>query len=354
MCLGCSKSFNDGFCVCEQCCVNQNGYTCYGTILFECVCYNADGKRKVYKKAPKGNVCSSCLTLWNKFVTFKRRVVNETVIEDGNAIVRTRGSFRDPPPVTFREGKTIDYLDTTKPQAYKPSKPIPATIKIQFSPTIIHPWYMVPIRECLVCRTIYQSNLMSVSDNFDLCNACVENWKNYQKDSTKTNWTNMREPTRRLIYPNLDLKGIVESYDIPGGTFKIVFLWLRRSEPGVDPAVGSYSYDFLLKYKSKRHRETGNKVLAGSGRTYIVPDQYYKAGQSDSTLVSYRPYKEHPNWNNLCDDINHVLTSRPQATANILINRMDDLSTSAFHLRIALEEFKRNSRNTCNLRNVGY
>ena len=80
-------------------------------------------------------------------------------------------------------------------------------------------------------------------------------------------------------------------------------------------------------------------MLAGSGRTYIVPDQYYKAGQSDSTLVSYRPYKEHPNWNNLCDDINHIRTSRPQATANILINRMYDLSTSAFHLRIALREF---------------
>lgn len=103
--------------------------------------------------------------------------------------------------------------------------------------------------------------------------------------------------------------------------------------------LGSYSYEFLLKFKSKRDRETGNKVLAGSGRTYIVPDQYYKAGQSDSTLVSYLPYKEHPNWNNLCDDINHVLTARSQATANILINRMDDLSTSAFHLRIALEKF---------------
>jgi hypothetical protein len=137
------------------------------------------------------------------------------VIEDGNAIVRTRGSFRDPPPVTFREGKTIDHLDTTKPQAYKPSKPVPATINIQFTPTIIHPWYMVPIRQCLVCRTIYQSNLISISDNFDLCNACVEKWKYYQKDSTKTNWTNMREPTRTLIYPTLDLKGIVESYDIP-------------------------------------------------------------------------------------------------------------------------------------------
>ena len=62
----------------------------------------------------------------------------------------------------------------------------------------------------------------------------------------------MREPTRTLIYPNLDLKGIVESYDISGGTFKIVFLWLRRSEPGSDPPLGSYSYDFLLKYKSKK------------------------------------------------------------------------------------------------------
>jgi hypothetical protein len=74
-------------------------------------------------------------------------------------------------------------------------------------------------------------------------------------------------------------------------------------------------------------------VLAGSGRTYI---QYYKAGQSDSTLVSYNTFQYHPNWNNLCVDINRVLTACAQVTANILINRMEDLSTSAFHFRIAL------------------
>jgi hypothetical protein len=107
-----------------------------------------------------------------------------------------------------------------------------------------------------------------------------------------------------------------------------------------------------LKFKSKRHRETGNKVLAGSGRTYIVPDQYHKAGQSDSTLVSYKPMKNHPNWNNLCIDINYVLNSRPQATVNILVNRMDDFSTSAFHLRIALKEFDFPERTFIVVRNL--
>jgi hypothetical protein len=96
----------------------------------------------VPKKAPNRNVCSSCLTLWNKLVTFKRRVVKETVIEDGNAIARTRASLGDLLPVTFREGKTIVNLDTAKPQAFKPSKPLPATIKIQFTTAIIHPWYL--------------------------------------------------------------------------------------------------------------------------------------------------------------------------------------------------------------------
>ena len=107
---------------------SQNGYTCYGTIGFECVYYCAHGNHNVYKKAPKGNVCSSCLTLWNKLMKFKGKVVKETVIEDGNVIVRTRPSG-DPPPVTFREGKTIDYLQKKKPPAYKPSNTIPATIK---------------------------------------------------------------------------------------------------------------------------------------------------------------------------------------------------------------------------------
>jgi hypothetical protein len=107
-------------------------------------------------------------------VTFKRRVKKETIIEDGNAIVRTRASLGDPPPVTFREIKTMDHLDTTKPQAYKPLNPIPATIKIQFTPTIIHPWYMVPIRQCLVCRTIHQQNLISVSENFNLVKLVLE------------------------------------------------------------------------------------------------------------------------------------------------------------------------------------
>jgi hypothetical protein len=271
---------------------------------------------------------------------FKRQVVKETVIEDGNAIVRTRASLGDPPPVTFREGKTIDHLDTTKPQAYKPSKPIPATIKIQFTPTIIHPWYMVPIRQCLICRTIYHQTLIAESDNFDLCEACVRNWENYCKDSTKTNWRYIRGPSRALIYPKLDLDDIVESYDFPSGAFKIVFLWARYSPPGVDPPLGYYDLEFLMKFKSKRYKDTLVKVLAGSGRTYIVPDQYYKACQADSTLVSYKPYKEHPNWNNLCIDINCVLMDRAQVTANIVINRMDDLSTSPFHLRMALGEFK--------------
>ena len=156
---------------------------------------------------------------------FKRKVVKETVIdEEGNTTVKTRISIEDPPNVTFREGMAMDHLTTTKPQPFIPSNPTPATISIQITPKIIHPWYMVPIRQCLVCRTIHQQNLISVSDNFDLCETCVRQWQNYQKDSTKTNWTNMREPTRTLIYPKLDLDDIFESYDIPGGSFKIVFL----------------------------------------------------------------------------------------------------------------------------------
>ena len=35
-------------------------------------------------------------------------------------------------------------------------------------------------------------------------------------------------------------------------------------------------------------------MLEGSGRTYIVPDQYYKAGQSNATLASYNPFQKHP------------------------------------------------------------
>lgn len=76
----------------------------------------------------------------------KRKAVRETVIdEDGNATMKTRISIGGPPNVTFREGKTIDHLDNTKPQAYKPSNPIPATISIQFTPPNIHPWYLAPI-----------------------------------------------------------------------------------------------------------------------------------------------------------------------------------------------------------------
>jgi hypothetical protein len=118
-----------------------------------------------------------------------------------------------------------------------------------------------------------------------------------------------------------------------------VFLWARCSTFGTAPPLGYYNLDFLLKFKSKKYTNSQAKVLPGSGRTYVVPDQYYKSGKSDTTLLSFNPYKEHPNWNNLCIDINHVLTSRPQVTANILINRMDELSTSAFHLRMALAGF---------------
>ena len=50
----------------------------------------------------------------------------------------------------------------------------------------------------------------------------------------------MRQPTRTLIYPTLDLKGIVESYDIPDRTFKIGFLWVRLSAPGFDPPKSTY------------------------------------------------------------------------------------------------------------------
>ncbi len=60
--------------VVSECCGSINGYICNGAILFECVCYIADGNRKVYKKAPKGNVCSSCLILWNKLLKFKRKL----------------------------------------------------------------------------------------------------------------------------------------------------------------------------------------------------------------------------------------------------------------------------------------
>jgi hypothetical protein len=106
ICFDCCKSFNDGCCICEECCGSINGYICYGTILYDCVYYSSHGNRKVHKKAQKGNICSACFALWNKLLKFKRKVVNETVIdEDGNATVKTRIYIGDPPNVTFREGK---------------------------------------------------------------------------------------------------------------------------------------------------------------------------------------------------------------------------------------------------------
>ena len=337
MCLECCKSFNDGCCVCEECCGSTNSYICHGTTLYECVYYSAHGSRKVHQKAQKANVCSACFTLWNKLLKFKRKVVKETLTDEyGNVTARTRTSTVDPPHVTYREGKTIDSMNTTTPQSYNSSIPVPGILTIQVTRNFIHPWYLAPIRQCLICRTIYHETIKGVSDNFDLCNSCVHYWvRNHEKATRKYSL----EPSRALSYPALDLDDLLESYDIPGGSFKIVFLWARNSTPGCGPAVACYSYDFLLKFKSKRKVENGKKVLAGSGRTYIVPDHYFKAGQSDSTLVSYSGYKQYPNWNDLARDINRVLDCRPQVTSNILINRMDDLSTSPFHLRIALEQF---------------
>ena len=113
---------------------------------------------------------------------FKRKVVKETVVdENGNATFKTRISIGEAPNVTFREGMAMDHLNMTKPQAYNFSEPVPATINIQFTQTILHRWYLVPIRQCLICRTIYHQNLVRVSDNFDLCVACVRNWENYYK-----------------------------------------------------------------------------------------------------------------------------------------------------------------------------
>jgi hypothetical protein len=78
----------------------------------------------------------------------------------------------------------MDHVNTAKPRPCIPSNPTPATISIQFTPAIIHPWYLAPIKQCLVCRTVYHERIIGVSDNFDLCKPCVANWEYYQKDST--------------------------------------------------------------------------------------------------------------------------------------------------------------------------
>ena len=76
-------------------------------------------------------ICSACFTLWYKLLKFKRKVVKETVVdEDGNATIKTRISIGDPPNVTFREGMVMDQVNTTKPQSYIISTPIPATTYI--------------------------------------------------------------------------------------------------------------------------------------------------------------------------------------------------------------------------------
>jgi hypothetical protein len=45
-------------------------------------------------------------------------------------------------------------------------------------------------------------------------------------------------------------------------------------------------------------------------------------------------------WNNLNVDVNDVLGARNEATATIRMNRMEEISTSAFHLRMAVARFK--------------
>jgi hypothetical protein len=228
---------------------------------------------------------------------------------------------------------------TTKPESFKPPVPTPGTLIIQFTPTRIHPWYLVRIRQCLVCRAIQQNYFISISDNFDLCGACLKSWEYFQRHPTKRSLFFSRESTTSLTYQKLDLDNILESHAIPAGSVKIIFFWTRSSTLGIDPLLASFSFDFVLKYKSKRYIDTGFRVLAGCGPTYIVPDRYYKAGQSDASLVSSFRHKDHPSWNNLCLDVNVALEARPRVTSNILANRMDDLSTCAFHLRVALSRF---------------
>ncbi|KAJ2985137.1 hypothetical protein HDV02_000699, partial [Globomyces sp. JEL0801] len=225
---------------------------------------------------------------------------------------------------------TIQDLKGSVPNRHTPSIPIPASLDIQFTPNEIHPWYLEPIRQCILCKTVHMRMFCYVAKKFNLCQTCYKEWPTYKRKSHQP------DIRKGFDFPMLFLEDIVESYNIPSGAFKIVFLWARNSVLGAEPARACYSLDFLLNFKSKRYSTTKEKVLASSGRTYIVPDKYYKSGPSNTTLVSADPTREYPSWSNLCKDINSVLNSRSKVTANIVINRMDDLSTSAFHLRNAL------------------
>ncbi|KAJ2996380.1 hypothetical protein HDV02_006591 [Globomyces sp. JEL0801] len=333
MCIECAKHYNGGYCICPDCTGTgvriDAGLICYGTNLYECVNYTNNHVRKIYKKQLTGFVCSACNTLWKQLLQFKNRPKSETITKNGISVKKARLYTDDPPPVTFRIDMNIQNLNSKAPQRHIPSIPIPAVLNIQFTPTSIHPWYLIPIRQCLICRTVHAPLFYHIVNKFDLCSACYTLWHTYLKNLESTDWKFQREVRQGFIVPMQDLEDIIQSYNIPSGEFKIIFLWARNSETYTEPASECYKLDFLLKCNSKN-------VLAGSGRTYIVPDKYYKSGAANTTLISCDPFQDYPNWGNLCLDINCILNSRTQVTANIIINRMDELSTSPFHLRNAL------------------
>jgi hypothetical protein len=163
MCLACARAHNNGTCICKNC--SEGPFTCYGNTLYECVNYT-DGNRKVYKKVPTANVCSSCNTLWKKLVIYKR--------QPRNTIPH--------PLVTFRYGNTVENCVNSDPQPYTPVTPIKASLLLDITATRIHPWYLEPIKECFMCRSVYHMKIDTVSDNFDLCGPCIKVFRGGSKD----------------------------------------------------------------------------------------------------------------------------------------------------------------------------
>jgi hypothetical protein len=148
------------------------------------------------------------------------------------------------------------------------------------------------------------------------------------------------------------LGDIVDEYKIPFGKFKIVFKWARSSKESQAPAQKAFDQSFVLTCKSQRYHGLDKKVFEGSGRTYLVPDKYYKSGKAYGTLMDAYSYPGYPGWNNLVKDVNQVLTSRPGVVASIEINRMDDLGVVAYHLLRAFQQFTHPHRTFVVVKNV--
>lgn len=349
----------DGESVCQACSQRLNGFTCFGTTLFECPIFTLEKERKKYKKYGQHGICSACNTAWTALSQARKaagRYNNDDTRPDENVELPVWGGTHG------LSQSRMKLRDDCTPAKCTSARPVAFACDV-VQKMIIHEFYSSRARACEACGDVDSQTLVEVPlcrgvpQRHDLCTSCLDRLREIVQDGANFTPTRVAEAVTALQKKSHDAhrtrddvrRTFFSVFDLPndGEPARVVFTFARTSQRGGSVSTEVFDVNNVLRLVGRTYAASCTPVFPGAGPIFISLERYTKSGSATLSLISSHSARlardavvRDATYADLVDDVNEVTRERTQCVAHIFVGSTIDFCAYASDLWLALIPFQ--------------